>query len=192
MHHNLILLISKVKNITPQLTIENRIVNLLHTTDKEAITLIFENYGGLLLNIIMRVVKNEPLAQEAFQDALLKIWKNGASYSSDKGSLFTWMARICRNTAIDRTRTKDFKQLQKSRDAVDVVSISETQSEDGGIESQYLRQLVEELPENQRILIDLAYFQGYTQQEIAKKLEIPLGTVKSRIRLGIKYLRSII
>lgn len=154
--------------------------------------MIFDNYGPVLLNIINRVVKDTALAEDVLQDALLKVWRNSKTYQADKGSLFTWLTRIARNAAIDKTRTRDFKQTETSRQAADLVSISDTPGHDNDLEQLYMRQLVDQLPEVQRNLIDLAYFQGYTQKEISENLDMPLGTVKTRIRLAIKHLRSII
>lgn len=171
---------------------EEQIVYLLKDRDKAAVGLIFDNYGPVLMNIIMRVVRDEAMAQDVLQEALLKFWKNGGSYDAEKGSLFTWLTRISRNAAIDKTRTKDFRLTETSREAVDLVSISDTVSQESDLDKLYMKQLIDQLPERQRELIDLAYFQGYTQQEISKNLEMPLGTVKTRIRLAIKHLRSII
>ncbi len=171
---------------------EEEIVYRLRDRDKEAIRLIFDNYGPVLLNIIMRVVKDEAMAQDVLQEALLKFWKNGSSYDSEKGSLFTWLTRIARNAAIDKTRTKDFRLTETSRTAVDLVSISDSVGQESDLDQLYMKQMIDQLPEVQRELIDLAYFQGYTQKEISDNLEMPLGTVKSRIRLAIKHLRSII
>ena len=183
---------TQVQHITETSTLEERIVCFLNDRDKEAIRLIFDNYGPVLLNIILRVVKDAALAEDVLQDALLKVWRNSNTYQSDKGSLFTWLTRIARNAAIDKTRTRDFKQTETSRQAADLVSISDTPGQDNDLEQLYMRQLVDQLPEVQRNLIDLAYFQGYTQKEISENLEMPLGTVKTRIRLAIKHLRSII
>lgn len=183
---------TQLQHITEETSVEDRIICYLNDRDKDAIKLVFDNYGPVLLNVIKRIVQDQALAQDVLQDALVKIWKNSASFDSEKGSLFTWLTRICRNAAIDKTRTRDFKQTETSRNGVDLVSISDTPGQDTELEQLYMRQLIDQLPEKQRQLIDLSYFQGYTQKEISENLEMPLGTVKTRIRLAIKHLRSII
>ena len=183
---------SQIQYITRGQSVENQIVQLLQRKDKGAIKLIFEHYGPVLLNIILRVVKDRSIAQDTLQDALLKIWKKGQSYKPENGSLFTWLTTVCRNAAIDKTRTKDFKLTEKSNASIDLVSIAEAVVQEEETDQQYIHQLMDQLPPVQRKLIDLAYFQGYTQQEIAKCLDMPLGTVKTRIRLAIKHLRAII
>ena len=183
---------TQVQHITKESTVEEQIICLLNDGDKASLRLIFDHYGNVLYNIILRVVKHEALAQDVLQEALLKVWKNAHTYNREKGSLFTWLTRISRNAAIDKTRTKDFRQTETSNAAVDIVSISETKASDNQIEQMYLKQVLEQLPVVQKQLIDMAYFQGYTQKEISDKLEMPLGTVKTRIRLATKHLRSII
>lgn len=168
------------------------IIRLLGQNDKEAIKLIYQNYSPVMMNIILRVVKHERIAEDVLQEALLKIWNNRTSYDTNKGSLFTWMTRISRNAAIDKTRTKDFRLTETSMNASDIVSISDTQAQSPEVDEMLLAQVVERLPEKQRLLIDLAYFQGYTQKEIAEKFDIPLGTVKTRMRAAITNLREII
>ena len=180
------------QNITKGNSVASDIIHLLKTRDKKAIQLIFEHYGPVLLNIIFRIVKDKPMAQDTLQEVLIKIWKNGQSYKAENGSLFTWLTRVSRNAAIDKTRTKDYKLSEKSNTAVDLVNISEFVGNEERTEKLYMRQLIDQLPSVQQKLIDLAYFQGYTQKEIAKFMDMPLGTVKTRIRLAIKNLRSII
>ena len=183
---------SPTQNITKGNSVETTIVDLLKTRDKKAIHLIFEHYGPVLLNVILRIVKDGAMAQDTLQEALIKIWKNGHTYKPENGSLFTWLTRVCRNAAIDKTRTKDYRLTEKSKTSVDLVNITEIAVSEERSERQYMHQLVGQLPSIQQKLIDLAYFQGYTQKEIAKCMDMPLGTVKSRIRMAIKNLRSII
>ena len=102
------------------------------------------------------------------------------------------MVNIARNTAIDKTRSKDFRNTEKSKQAVDIVSIAEDRGEESDLEKLYMRQMIGQLSEKHRKLIDLAYFQGYTQKEIAENLEMPIGTVKTRIRKALQQLRSIV
>ena len=163
----------------------------MRAKDKRGLQFVFDNYSVNLLNVIRRVIQDEAMAQDVLQEALLKVWRNSNSYESSKGSLFTWLVTICRNTAIDKTRTKDFRLTQESRRSVELVTI-EKESADGREDELHMQQLMDQLPANQRKLIDLAYFQGYTQQEIATNLDMPLGTVKTRIRTALGFLRSII
>ena len=183
---------TEARHIIQNVSIDEQIINLLQAKDKRALHLIYEHYAAVLINVILRVVCDKPMAEDVFQEALLKTWKNGHTYDAEKGGLFTWLTRVCRNAAIDKTRSKDFKQTERSKTAIDLVSITGLGNREEEVEHLYMHQLVDQLPVIQRKLIDLAYFQGYTQKEIAEKLDMPLGTVKTRIRLALKHLRSII
>jgi len=164
----------------------------MNDKDKKAIGLIFDHYGALLLNVIKRVIKDQMMAEEVLQKVLLKIWTNADAYRNSKGSLFTWLVAISRNAAIDQTRTKDFRLTKESERSVELVSIYDKVESNDQLEKMYIRQLLNQLPESQKQLIDLSYFGGYTHKEIAQRLDMPLGTVKTRIRLAIKHLRSVI
>ena len=181
----------QVKHNVSKAASEEHLILLLKNQDKRALELIFDNYSTVLLNVISRIVKDRMMAQDVLQESLLKVWNHSATYKNDQGSLFTRLVTICRNTAIDKTRTKDFRLAQESRTSPELVFI-EKADENDEVEQWYTRQLINQLPPNQRNLIDLAYFQGFTQREIAENLEIPLGTVKTRIRLALAHLRSII
>lgn len=178
--------------LTANSTVEERISYLLADNDKKALALIFDNYGSLLLNSILRVVKDKMMAEEVLQQVLLKVWQNADSFDAQKGSLFTWLVSISRNAAIDKTRTRDFRLTQESERSIELVNITEKETSEDQFEKMYVRQLLNQLPEVQRKLISMSYFQGYSHKEIAENLDMPLGTVKTRIRLAIKHLRGII
>jgi len=172
-----------------QTSIDERIIELLQTQDEEAIRLIYDQYAPVLYNIILRIVKEEATAQNAFQEAMVKVWRYGNKYHTEKGSLFTWLVSLCKNTAIDKTRSKEYKI---SPQKVSHKKLAFTLKDQPSPQQTDLTDLLQQLPEKQKILIDMSFFQGYTHEEIAKKLDIPLGTVKTRIRSAIKKLRKIL
>ena len=173
-------------------SVEDRIAYLLADKDKQAVTLVFENYGGLLFNVINRIVKDDAMSEDVLQTVLLKVWENGLNFDASKGSLFTWLTSISRNAAIDKTRTRDFRLTQESKQGVEVVNISEQLVVEDEADRVYMSQLISQLPEDHQRLINMSFIEGFTHKEICDQLEMPLGTVKTRIRLAIKYLRSII
>jgi len=173
-------------------SIENKIGYLLAESNKEAIELVFIHYGSLLLNVINRVLRDDAMSEDVLQSVLLKIWQNGHNFDPAKGALFTWLVRVSKNAAIDKTRTKDYRLTQESKNGVEVVSIAESVAGDDDMESLYAKQLIAQLPEEQRMLINMSFFEGYTHKEICERLDMPLGTVKTRIRTAIKHLRTII
>ena len=167
------------------------IVQLLKQKDKKAISIIYDRYAPALFGIAVKIVESEVLAEDVLQDAFVKIWKNAASFDEKKGTLFTWLLNITRNTALDMRKSAAFKRSQKIQE----VDFSVYDHEDWKVEQKPdhigLQAAVEGLDEKYRQIIDLAYFKGYTQQEIVQHLNIPLGTVKSRVKIGLRELRKL-
>ena len=149
---------------------------------------VYDRYSGALNGVIMRLIGEQEIANDVLQDSFVKIWKNIESYDKTKGSFYTWMLNIARNTSIDYLR-KTKRELK-----------SEIQDWDASVGNQGavvqntnaigLAKLVENLVPEQQIIIDYLYFKGYTQQEVSDELELPLGTVKTRTRLAMRELRK--
>ena len=175
--------------MTSSKNLDTNIVALLRQEDKSAISLLYDNYSDSLFGVILRIVQQETLAEEILQDTFLKIWKYRESYDESKGRFFTWMLNIARNTAIDQTRLKSFSQ--KNQDIDNVVSIIDSREQENfNVDAIGIRELIEKLPEEHRSIINLVYFQGYTHIEAAEALSLPLGTLKTRLRLAIVQLRK--
>lgn len=122
----------------------------------------------------------------------MKIWNKIIDYDATKGKLFTWMLNIARNSALDKLRSKEFKAKMKTDDVSENVFISDTSyAEANNPEFIGIKDMVEKLPIEQKKLIDMMYFQGYSQSEIAEELEMPLGTVKTRVRAAMSALRKL-
>jgi RNA polymerase sigma-70 factor (ECF subfamily) len=165
-----------------------RLVNRLKTGDQGAFAEMYDRYSGAINGVITRIVRDTEASQDVLQDTFVKVWRNIQSYDSSKGSFFTWMLNIARNTSIDALRKlkKEGKtEIQNWDAAVGVIGAAQQ-----NINSIGLRKLVEKLPDEQRIMIEYIYFQGYTQQEVADELNMPLGTVKTRTRLAMRELRK--
>jgi len=139
------------------------------------------------------MVENRELSEDILQEAFVKIWNNFNSYDKTKGRLFTWMLNLTRNLTIDTLRSKGYKKQTKISGNENVVS--NIQDSNSGIEkfdSVGLVKQLSNLKPDQKIIIDLAYFNGFTQDEISKQLNIPLGTVKTKMRSAILELRKYI
>ena len=135
----------------------------------------------------MRILNRQDDAEEVLQAVFLKIWNNIESYNENKATLFTWMAQIARNTAIDRKRLKSFEMISKT-EAFDLSG--STLRVDGDKSDIDIEHLIKDMPEKYKVLISKMFLEGYTQQEIADELDMPLGTVKTRLREAIKMLRE--
>ncbi len=167
---------------------EEKIMSLLHEQRHEAVGLLYDNYSAALFGVILRVVRSRELAEQVLQDTFVKAWRFGQQYDRSKGRLFTWLLNIARNTAIDATRTGHYKFYAKTDD-IQALAHREG-SEALNPEHIGLRQLVGQLDEKYRVLIEKIYFEGYTQQEVEEELGIPIGTVKTRLRYAIQELRA--
>jgi RNA polymerase sigma-70 factor (ECF subfamily) len=141
--------------------------------------------------VINRIVNNTEVAEDIFQDAIVKIWKNGSSYDSSKGRLFTWMLNICRNRAIDILRSKEYKKnLKIQGDENFVINTAEQQTYKFNPDHIGVKEKLDMLEPEYLEAINIVYYGGFTHAEAAEKLNIPLGTLKSRIRIAIRELRK--
>lgn len=171
---------------------EEELVLLLKQQSREAFNYLYKQYAGVLYGIINKVVYDEQTAQDVLQEVFVKIWNNVAQYDANKGRIYTWMLNIARNAAIDKLRSKGEIMKGKIQTGEDVVNNLER-----GLKTEQvtdtigLRKMVNGLRPEYQAIVDLAYFKGYTLDEISKTLEIPLGTVKTRMRSAIQQLRGI-
>ena len=139
------------------------------------------------------MIDDEYVCEDILQEAFVKIWNNFEQYDSSKGRLFTWMINITRNLTIDTLRSKSYKKQQKiSGDEYIVSNVQDKNSSITKFDTLGLSKEVQKLKPDQKIIIDLAYYNGYTQEEISKEMSIPLGTVKTRMRSAISELRKLI
>ncbi len=170
---------------------EAELVILLKERQQSAFSYLYDNYSGAIYSVILSIIPDRELANDVLQEVFVKIWRQIDSYDATKGRLFTWMINVTRNASIDTIRSKAFQNSQQNRELTETVYES-AGSIDTNIDKIGLRKLVHKLKEEYKTLIELAYFQGYTQEEISKIMGIPLGTVKTRLRTALIQLRQII
>ena len=183
----------KQKTISTQILYsEQELVLSLKQKDETAFSYLYDNYSAALNGVIYAMIGDVTLTEDILQEAFLKIWKNIDAYDETKGKLYTWMRRLTHNLTLDNLKSNQHKYQQKVvRDEMAVVNIQVNNSVMGKLDSQDFRRKLERLDPKQRQIIDLSYYQGFTQEEIAIKLEIPVGTVKTKIRSAIIELRKI-
>lgn len=170
---------------------EHELVTLLKDRDSKAFGYLYDNYSGALNSIILQLVNDTELAADLLQEVFINIWRKIESYDATKGRLFTWMLNIARNASIDALRSRNYQNSRRNRsfpektDTLGFASVGEPNIDNIG-----LRKTLGKLRNDHRILIELAYFKGYTHEEIAEIENIPLGTVKTRIRNALLQLRE--
>ena len=158
--------------------------------DKKVFSNLYDSYSPALYGIILKIVRQEDIAEDVLQESFIKIWKKAPTYELEKGTLFTWMLNICRNSAIDKTRSAHFRHKTKHELIDQQISDHIKWSYSPKTEHIGLKSVINELDDKYKEIIELVYFQGYTQQEVQEYLDIPLGTVKSRLRIGLRELRT--
>ena len=169
--------------------IEKQIVDLLERGDKKAITLLYDNYSDSLYGVIKKIIADDDTAQDVLQESFIKIWRYSKKYDSSKAKLFTWLYRISYNTAIDKVRSlknKNGKEVQIETSAVYKITSNELNQDVLDIKKH-----LNTLDKKYQIVINALFFEGMTQQEASEELDIPLGTIKSRLKIGLRELKKI-
>ena len=170
-------------------SIEQQIVSLLAKSDKRAITLLYDNYADALFGVITKVLSDEDLAKDALQETFIKVWKKSKSYDASKAKLFTWLYRIAYNTAIDKVRSynnKNSKEIQ-----IETSTVYRLTADSINQDVLDIKKHLNSIDEKYQIVINALFFEGMTQQEASEELEIPLGTIKSRLKIGLRELKKI-
>ena len=151
-------------------------------------SLLYDHYADTLFGVVSRILGDDQIAEDVLQKTMLKIWNSIDGFDAAKASLYTWMSVIARNTALDQKRLKTFQDRHKTISTDEIVYRPTVSVQEGaGIDSAAL---LGRLDPNYRLVLEYAYLKGYTQQEISDELDIPLGTVKTRLRAAISMLRE--
>ncbi len=166
---------------------EYELVQLLRQRNRDAFSYLYDNYSPALYTVILSIIPDREQANDILQEVFIKIWRQSDSYDPDKGRLYTWMIQIARNSAIDVVRSTKYKQSRQNQEISE--SVYGSDSEDFNPDKIGLRRVVHMLKQEHRELVELSYFQGFTHEEIAKALDMPLGTVKTRLRNALIQLR---
>lgn len=177
--------------MTPIAANEAALVKAFQLRQEGALETVYDRYSAALYGIIHKIVRDEDVADDLLQDVFVRIWRNAEAYSAEKGRFFTWMLNIARNAAIDHLRSrahKDKSFIQSIDDSVGMVERSNPERME--VDHIGVKELLDKLEPDQRVLIEMAYYQGYSQSELAEELNLPLGTVKSRMRIALKVLRK--
>lgn len=179
---------SKTKKISLS---EDALIDALRLKQQHGAEALYSMYSASLLGIISRIINDTEIAEDVLQETLIKIWNSISLYNPTKGRLFTWMVNLARNLAIDKVRSKDFRNHSKNQD-LDIHVNNYDQLNNTVYKPEHLgvKELVAKLKPEQQKIVDLIYFKGYTHVEVSDELKIPLGTVKTRLRMGIIELRK--
>ena len=174
---------------------DEELMPLIGARDPEAFAVLYDRHGGVAYSLAYRIVGEQGAAEDVTQEAFVSIWRSGARFDPARGSVRSWLLSIVRNRAIDFLRSRagkapklafDDEAILEHRPAAERTEEEALRRETAG----ELRGALEQLPGEQSKVIELAYFGGFSQSEIAKMLGVPLGTVKGRMRLGLEKIRG--
>ncbi len=162
--------------------------------DESALSTLYDRYSGMLFSMLVRILKDTSAAEEILQDLFLQLWRNPSRFDPSRGSLPAWLLVIGRNRAISRLRSRERREVSEDSEGFSMESIPSP----GNIEeeaqrsqlAQRLKSAMATLPPEQREAVELAYFEGMSQTEIAARTGSPLGTVKSRVRAAMQSLKE--
>ena len=170
---------------------EVELVRRLRAKDRTALEYLYDHYAAALYGAIFRIIQKESVAEEVLQDVFLKIWDKFEHYDASKGRLFTWLLNIARNQAIDKTRSREISKDRKTSDIQNVVSIIDNKDYiEQRVDGIGVKDILKDLPKDQHFIVEYLYLKGYTQSELAEEFNIPLGTVKTRLRMAMQQLRT--
>lgn len=176
---------------------DEQVLTALAQRELSALEELYDRYSKVAYSLAYRIVGDRGTAEDVVQDAFLSVWRQAATYRRERGAPRTWLLSIVHHRSIDRLRssaapstTIPYEDLPEDREEVESPSI--WQQAWNNVRGDIVRRALARLPVEQQKSIELAYFSGYTQSEIAELMGVPLGTVKGRMRIGLQKLRSML
>ncbi|AFH60039.1 RNA polymerase sigma factor [Paenibacillus caseinilyticus] len=174
---------------------DQELIERITARDEEALTMLYDRYEKAVYAFAYRMVQDPMMAEEVVQELFLRIWNAAARYDSGQGKLTTWMFTLTRNITIDALRKKRRRSPQQPAEPEALAFVADERADtEGEVESRWVGEEIQAalqvLNQDQKQVLEWIYYQGYTQQEVSERYAIPLGTVKSRVRLALKQLQQ--
>lgn len=170
------------------------LVERIALRDTEAFTSLYDRHQAILLGLLIRILHNRTEAEDVLQEVFLAVWQRAADYDQARGTVFTWLVTMTRSRALDRLRSRDAR-VRLLAQAAQESRLHVTNAEDTAVNAEQreiVQRALDGITEQQRSALLLAYFEGLSQSEIARRLNEPLGTVKSRIRAALLKLKELL
>lgn len=184
-----------VRAVTAVQPADEELVARVLQRDERAFELLYERYADLVYSVALRVLADPAMAQDIAQEVFVRFWRMPERYDAERGRFGNWLMSVTRNRAVDEVRIRGRRRLRELGPSVAFEAVADTPREDPLLNAEAeadrvaVRRALRALPNEQRTALELAYFGGLTQQEIAELLDQPLGTVKTRTRLAMKKMR---
>jgi RNA polymerase sigma-70 factor (ECF subfamily) len=174
---------------------DETLLQLVAQRNLAAYDLLYRRHAQVMYNLIVRIVRDTATAEDLLQDVFWQIWENANQYRGS-GAALAWMMRVARNRALDQLRRQRVRPITFSDDAQEIEQLPAATTTEETVEMQMRRAQVqralESIPEDQRMCLELAYFDGMSQREIAERTNMAVGTIKSRIRIGLEKVERLL
>jgi RNA polymerase sigma factor (sigma-70 family) len=172
---------------------DEELVSLVAGSDDQALAELYDRFGRVAYGLALRILRDEALAQDAVQDAFLGVWRSADRYLPDRAKASTWILTLVHRRAIDLVRREDRRRGAPLDDAPEPIALSTVEGEATlGFQRRVVQEALKRLPPDQREALELAYYGGLTQSQLAERLGQPLGTIKSRMFMGLARLRDLL
>lgn len=195
--YNLLVAFGKIAHANPD--DEKELMKRIKARDPKALEQLYDIYSTLLYGLVIPIVKKREEAEDVLQEVFITIWEKASTFDEDRGNVYSWIVTLTRNKAIDRIRSKGYKSQQKASVSTSEPDFTLEGDRYDPLETtihsdraELVKMALDQIPEKQREVIKIAYYQGMTQSEIADHLNLPLGTVKTRTRQGLIKLKDIL
>ena len=191
------MLVALLTNNGKKLAADYELMAAIAQKDQQALEKLYDRYSKLLYTLILRIVRSTTEAEDVLQEVFLQVWNKAELYSSLRRNLLTWLVTLSRNRAIDQLRSKSHRQQKLRSPEEEMFALSDQTTRANPLLvleveeiGKILRSTLRKLSKSKRTIIELAYYDGLSQSEIAEKLGTPLGTVKTRMRTAMMTLRE--
>jgi RNA polymerase sigma-70 factor (ECF subfamily) len=187
-------ILSALADLSGLAAADRQAVDRVSRGDHDALAELYDRHGRLVFSLALRIVRDQGEAEDLVQEVFSQVWQQASRYSESRGNVIAWMLTLTRSRAIDRLR----RRAARPHDAGEAAGLDEIADTTLPVDEQLawagravqIRRALEELPLLQRMAIELAFYEGLTHAEVAERLEVPLGTIKTRIRQGLLKLRD--
>lgn len=169
------------------------LISLAENSDPEAFATLYDRHAGASYSLAYRMVGERTAAEDLVQDVFMKVWRSAGGYRADRGSVRTWILSIVHHRGVDRLRSLASRRRTQDRVEADAPKVQPSEAFSSAwrnTQRDQVREALDTLPSDQLKVLELAYFSGFTHVEIAELMDIPLGTVKGRMRLGLKKVKD--
>ena len=183
---------SRVEEPRPTSRSDEDVLAAIAGGDDQGLAELYDRYGRLAYGLAYRVLRDQALAEDAVQDAFLAIWRSADGYRRERAKPSTWILTLVHRRAVDLVRREDRRRGERLDEAPEAAAASVPEEADLREKRTAVQAALRELPQDQRQALELAYYGGFTQSELAERLGVPLGTIKSRMFAGLTRLRELV